>query len=132
MTRSAKTGHDYTFFSNSCLLNIYNLLSQVYPLAKFQIHMPITLGVTTLQSSNNRKSICTASIGKIKYRCLQKLTNRLRYGAIIFTMVFTMNRGISYWVSFSFIRPSSLHTKTKFVKKIDRVRSLQHDVNKRS
>ena len=44
-----------THFSNSCLLNIYNLLSQVYPLAKLQTHMPITLGVTALQSSNNRK-----------------------------------------------------------------------------
>ena len=42
-------------FPNSCLLNIYNLLSQVYPLEKFQPHMPITLGVTALQSSNNRK-----------------------------------------------------------------------------
>ena len=51
VTGSAKTGH----FSNSCLLNIYNLLSQVYPLAKFQLHMLLTLGVTALQSSNNRK-----------------------------------------------------------------------------
>ena len=41
-------------FSNSCLLNIYNLPSQVYPLAKFQPHMPITLGGTALQSSDNR------------------------------------------------------------------------------
>ena len=39
-------------FSNSCLLNIYNLLSQVYPLAKFQPHMPVTLGVTALQQKN--------------------------------------------------------------------------------
>ena len=41
-------------FSNSCLLNNHNLISQVYPLAKCQPHMPITLGVTALQSSNNR------------------------------------------------------------------------------
>ena len=27
----------------------------MYPLAKFQPHMPIALGVTVLQSSNNRK-----------------------------------------------------------------------------
>ena len=54
VTRSAKTGHNHTF-SNSCLLNTYNLLSQVYPLAKFQPHIQITLGVTVLQSSNNRK-----------------------------------------------------------------------------
>ena len=42
-------------FSSSCLLNTYILLSQVYPLAMFQPHMPITVGVTALQSSNNRK-----------------------------------------------------------------------------
>ena len=56
MTGFAKTGHKRIFFSNSCLLNIYNLLSQVYPLEKFQLHMPIILGVTALQSSNNRKN----------------------------------------------------------------------------
>ena len=55
MTGSAKIGHNRIFFLNSCLLNIYNLRSQVYPLAKFQLHMPITLGVTALQSCNNRK-----------------------------------------------------------------------------
>ena len=38
------------------LLNIYHLLSQVYPLAKFQPHMPITFIVTAPQSSNNRKN----------------------------------------------------------------------------
>ena len=54
MTGSAKTGHN-RIFVEFCLLNIYNLLSQVYPLAKFQLHLPITLGVTALQSSNNRK-----------------------------------------------------------------------------
>ena len=47
MTRSAKTG---AFF------DVYNLLSQVYALAKFQPCMPTTLGVTVLQSSNNRKT----------------------------------------------------------------------------
>ena len=61
-----------TYFSNSLLLNIYNLLSQVYALAKFQPHMAKTFGVTALQSSNSRRSICTASIGKINYMHLQK------------------------------------------------------------
>ena len=42
-------------FLNSVLLNIYNLLSQVYALAKFQPHMATTFGVTALQSSNNKK-----------------------------------------------------------------------------
>ena len=54
VTGSAKTGHN-RIVSNSCLLNIYNLCIQVYPLANFQLHMPITLGVTALQSHNNRK-----------------------------------------------------------------------------
>jgi len=40
---------------NSSLLNIYNLLSLVNPLAKFQSHMPIAFQVTALQSYNNRK-----------------------------------------------------------------------------
>ena len=57
---SAKTRNNRSF-SNSCLVNIYNLPSQVYPLEKFQPHMPIALGVTALQSSNNRKIDCTAS-----------------------------------------------------------------------
>ena len=48
--------------------NIYNLLSQVYALAKFQPCMPTTFRVTALQSS---KIICTVSNGKIIYRCLQ-------------------------------------------------------------
>ena len=69
VTGSVKTGHN-SIFLNSCLLNIYNLLSQVYPLAKFQLHMAITVGVTALQSSNNRKINCTAR--KINYRRLQK------------------------------------------------------------
>ena len=59
-------------FSNSLLLNIYNLLSQVYALATFQPHMATTFGVTALQSSNNGKIDCTASIGKINYMRLQK------------------------------------------------------------
>ena len=42
-------------FSNPLLLNIYNLLSRVYALAKFQPCMPTTFGVTALQSSSNRK-----------------------------------------------------------------------------
>ena len=42
-------------FSNSLLLNMYNPLSQMYALAKFQPHMATTFEVTALQSSNNRK-----------------------------------------------------------------------------
>ena len=39
------------YFSNSCLLNIYNLHSYWQ---SFQLHNPITYGLTALQSSNNR------------------------------------------------------------------------------
>ena len=59
-------------FSNSLLLNNYNLLSQVCALAKFQPCMATTHGVTALQSSNNRRSIYTASIENINYMRLQK------------------------------------------------------------
>jgi len=41
VTRPAKTQHNRTF-SNSSLSNNYNLLSQIYGLAKFQPDMPIT------------------------------------------------------------------------------------------
>ena len=50
VTGSAKIGHN----ANSCLLNIYNLHSEMYLLAKFQVHVLITQEVTALQSSNNR------------------------------------------------------------------------------
>ena len=60
VTRSAKTQHNGIFF-------IYNLLSQMYALAKFQPRMPITFGVTVVTID---RSIRTASIGKIKYRRL--------------------------------------------------------------
>ena len=46
----------------------------MHALAKFQRDKEITLRVTALQSSNNRKSICTASIGKINYRSLLSLS----------------------------------------------------------
>ena len=55
VTGSAKKPDLMVHFSNSLLLNIFNLLSQVYCLAKFQPHIPLTFGVTALQSSNNRK-----------------------------------------------------------------------------
>ena len=103
--------------SISCLLNIYDLLSQVYPLAKCQPHMPITSAVTALQSSNNRKINLYSKHRENKLQALTKaVVNGLRYGAKLFTIVFAMNRGINYWVSFSFTHPSSLHTKMKFVK----------------
>jgi len=42
-------------------LNLYNLHTQVYLLAKFWLHIVTAFGVT-------ERLICTASIGKINYR----------------------------------------------------------------
>ena len=70
MTESAKQDI-IAYLLKSWLLNIYNLLSQVYLLAKFQLHMPIALGVTALQSSNNRK---IDMYSKYKENKLQALT----------------------------------------------------------
>ena len=56
-------------FKLGIVLNIYNPLSKVHVLAKFQPHMLITLGITEIQTE---KSICTANIGKINYRWLLK------------------------------------------------------------
>ena len=74
MTGSAKTGHN-RIFSEFLLLNIYNLCSQVYPLAKFQVHMPNTLGVTALQSSNNRKIDLYSKYRENKLQALTRLKN---------------------------------------------------------
>ena len=60
------------FFPNSCLLSIYNLCSQVYPLPNFQLHMPNTLGVTALQSSNNRKIDLYSKYRENKLQALTK------------------------------------------------------------
>ena len=42
-------------FSNSILLHFYNLRTQMYMLAKFQLRILKALEVTALQSSSNRK-----------------------------------------------------------------------------
>ena len=72
VTGSAKTRHNREFFSNSCLLNIYNLLSQVYALEKFQPHMPLTFRVTANKVATTERLICTASVKKINCRHLLK------------------------------------------------------------
>ena len=43
----------------------------MYVLARFQLHILITFGVTALQSTTEQ-SICTASIGETNYRRVQK------------------------------------------------------------
>ena len=42
-------------FSISILLYFYNLHTQMYVVAKFQLHIPRSFKVTTLQDSSNRK-----------------------------------------------------------------------------
>jgi len=54
VTGSAKTDI-IAHFSNSILLHFYNLHTQMYMLAKFQLHILKALEVTALQSSSNRK-----------------------------------------------------------------------------
>jgi len=49
--------------------------------------------------------------------CYIFIIYRLRYGNTFFAIVLTMNRGMDYWVSFSFTHPSLLHLKVKFMKK---------------
>ena len=71
--------------------------------------------VTALQSSNNRKIDLYS-----KYKALTKTVvsyQQIEVRSYNFTIVFAMNRGINYWVSFSFTHSSSLYTKAKFVKK---------------
>jgi len=43
--------------------------------------------------------------------------NGMSHRVVIFTIVYAMNRGIHYWVSFSLYHSSSLRTETKSVKK---------------
>ena len=59
-------------FLISCLLNIYNLHSLMYSLARFQLRMPITLGVTALWSSSNRKFNLYARYWENKLQALTK------------------------------------------------------------
>ena len=69
MTGSAKARHNTTF-SNSMF---YNLHTQMYVLAKFQLHILKAFEVTALQSSSNRKiNLYGKYIGKIIYRHLLK------------------------------------------------------------
>ena len=71
VTGSAKTGHNRIFFE-FLFIKHYNLLNRVYPLAIFQLHMPITFGVTALQSSNNRKIDMYSKYRENKLQALTK------------------------------------------------------------
>jgi len=60
-------------FSNSSLLNIYKLPSQLYALAKFQPDMPITLKVMALQNSKNKKINLYSNYRENKLQALTKM-----------------------------------------------------------
>ena len=69
-------------FSNSLLLSMYNLLSQVYTLAKYQPHMATTFGVTAIQSSNNRKIDLYSKYWESKLHALTKTAVTYKYNAV--------------------------------------------------
>ena len=69
-------------FSNSLLLYIYDLLSQVYALAKFQRRMATTFGVAALQSSNNRKIDLYSKYLENKLHSLTKTAVTYKYNAV--------------------------------------------------
>ena len=54
VTGSAKTRHN-SAFSNYILLHFYNVQTQMYVLAKFQLRILKSFEVSALQSSSNRK-----------------------------------------------------------------------------
>ena len=114
------------YFSNSCLLNAYNLYSWVYLLAKFQLHILITYGVTALQSSNNGEHV--------NYRHLQKMVityKQIDVQSYNFRHCTCHEQDNGLMGKFFFTHPSSLHLKANFMKKNpDHLRSFRRDVNK--
>jgi len=57
-------GHNRIF-----VYTVYNLLTQVYPLIKIQLHIPIAFGITALHSiATAEKLVCTANIETSAYK----------------------------------------------------------------
>ena len=93
----------------------------MYPLAKFQLHIPITLGGTTLQSSNNRK---IDMYSKYRKNILQALTKTV----VTYQRIEVHSSNVHHRVrhehgnqllgKFSFTHSSSLHTKAKFMNRL--------------
>ena len=113
-------------FSNSLLLNIYNLLGQVYALAKFHPCMPTTFGVTTLQSSNNRKIDLYSKYWENILQAITKMAVTYKRNAVQSCNLHHHVRheyGSPLLGKFSFYHLSLLHTETKSVKK-DRLRTI--------
>ena len=92
----------------------------MYPLAKFKPHMPLTLGVTALQNSNKRKIDLYSKYRDNKLQAPTKTFvtyQRIEVQSYNFHYHVHHEQGNHLLVGFSFMYPSSLHTKAKHVKK---------------
>ena len=69
-------------FTNSLLLNIFTLLSQVNALAKFQPCMSATFEITPLQNSNNRKIDLYSKYWENKLQLLTKMAVTYKHNAL--------------------------------------------------
>ena len=79
----------------------------MHALAKFQLDVPITFQVMVLQSSNSKMINLYSKRWENKLQALTQLTNGM---SVTCTIMYTMNKGIHYWIIFSLYH-SSLHTE---------------------
>ena len=69
----------------------------VHALAKFQFHMSITLGVTALQSSYNRKIDMYSKYRENKLQAITEMViNRMTHRVEISTIMLVMSRGVDH------------------------------------
>ena len=73
------------------------VLIPVHALAKFQFHMPTTLGVTALQSSYNRKIDMYSKYRDNKLQAnTEMVINRMTHRVEICTIMLVMSRGVDH------------------------------------
>ena len=90
------------------------------------MYVSIALGTTALQGSNNRKINLYRKYRENKLQVLAKTIVIYAYRVAICTIVFTMNRGVNYWVI-----PFFTTYKDKISEeKMDQVLLFQCDINK--
>ena len=92
----------------------------MYLLAKVQLHVPIALGVTALQSSSNRKIDMYSKYRENKLQALTKMVvtyQRIGVRSYNFHHRVRHEQGNQLLGTFPFTHHSSLHTKAKSVKK---------------
>ena len=100
------------------------------PLEKFQPHIPVTLGITALQGSNNRKINLYSKYRENKSQVLAKTIVTYKHRVQICTILFIMRRVYDYWVSVSLYH--LLHyIKWQKLVKIDGMLLFRRNVNKR-